>query len=76
MRAALQVEAEHDGAHRQPFRRVRDQRVARRGRQQARHDDEKGQRRHAEDGDDFPAGETQHGAKIDPGFGARAPLRR
>src|SRR5271166_2651954 len=67
VRAALQVEAKHDGARRDPFRQMRDQGLARIWAKQARHDDENRKYRHGEDGGDLPRRETQHGAAKYPG---------
>ena len=64
MRSSLQIEAEHDGAGRHPFRQMRNQRLAVVRAQKTRHDEEKRERRHRQNGYDLPGRKTQHdGAK-------------
>ena len=64
MRSSLQIEAEHDGAGRQPFRQMRNQRLATVRAEKTRHDEEKRERRHRQNGYDLPGRKTQHdGAK-------------
>ena len=73
MRSPLQIEAEHDGAGGHPFRQMRNQRLATVRTYKTRHDEEKRERRHRQNGYDLPGRKTQHDGANSRRLWARRP---